>query len=72
MKRKPMKKINKTAQREYDFQNGVRGKYAKRYARGTNVIVLEPSIAKVFPNSKSVNDALRILVDTIRNSKKPR
>jgi hypothetical protein len=52
---------------EYDFRHGIRGKYAKRYARGTNVIVLEPSVAKVFPNSKSVNNALRALLEALRH-----
>lgn len=57
-------------QSEYDFNHGVRGRYAKRYAKGTNVIVLEPGVAKMFPNSKSVNDALKTLVDIARQSKK--
>ena len=52
--------------KEYDFRGGVRGKYAKRYAQGTNVIVLEPGLAKVFPDSKSVNNALRALADAFR------
>jgi len=47
---------------EYDFKKGIRGKYAKAYTKGTNVIVLDPDIAKVFPDSKAVNEALRILV----------
>ena len=47
---------------EYDFSKGVRGKYAKRYAEGTNVVVLSPDMAKVFPTSESVNEALRTLV----------
>lgn len=46
---------------EYDFSKGVRGKYARRYARGTNVVVLKPDVAKLFPDSASVNDALRLL-----------
>lgn len=46
---------------EYDFRGGVRGKYAKRYAQGTNLVLLEPDVAKVFPNSRSVNKALRSL-----------
>ena len=46
---------------EYDFTNGVRGKYADKYHRETNVVVLEPDIAKLFPNSESVNQALRSL-----------
>lgn len=40
----------------------VRGKYAARYAKATNVVVIDPSLAKVFPNSESVNDALRSLL----------
>ncbi|MCG3771687.1 MAG: hypothetical protein JW384_02879 [Nitrosomonadaceae bacterium] len=47
---------------EYDFSKGVRGKYAKRYAEGTNVVVLSPDMAKIFPTSESVNEALRTLV----------
>lgn len=47
---------------EYDFSKGVRGKYAKRYAEGSNVVVLSPDVAKVFPTSESVNEALRTLV----------
>lgn len=44
---------------EYDFSKGVRGKYAKRYAEGTNIVVLSPDTAKVFRTSESVNEALR-------------
>jgi len=47
---------------EYDFNKGVRGKYAKCYAEGSNVVVLSPDMAKVFPTSESVNEALRTLV----------
>jgi hypothetical protein len=51
---------------EYDFSKGVRGKYAKRYADGTNVVVLVPDVAAVFPDSESVNEALRALVRIVR------
>jgi hypothetical protein len=44
---------------EYDFSQGVRGKYAKQYAEGTNLILLEPDLAAEFPDSKSVSRALR-------------
>ena len=44
---------------EYDFSRGLRGKYAKRFAAGTNLVKLEPDVAKVFPDSASVNRALR-------------
>ena len=47
---------------EYDFSQGERGKYARRYAQGTNVVVLEPDVAKVFSDSKSVNVLLRRII----------
>lgn len=47
---------------EYDFSGGVRGKYARRFARGSNVVVLDPDVAKAFPDSAAVNDALRALL----------
>ena len=53
---------------EYDFTSGVRGKYAKRYAEGTNVVVLAPDVAAVFPDAQSVNDALRALVQIARRN----
>ena len=48
---------------EYDFRNGVVGKYAKQYAEGTNIVVLEPDVAKVFPDSAAVNEALRQIIE---------
>jgi len=44
---------------EYDFSNAVRGKYAGRFARGSNVVVLAPDVAEAFKTTKAVNDALR-------------
>jgi len=55
---------------EYDFSKGVRGKYAKRYAAGTNVVVLLPDVAEVFPDSESVNEALRVLLKIARQQTK--
>jgi hypothetical protein len=46
---------------EYDFSKGVRGKYAKRFAMGSNIVVLDPDVAHLFPDSKTVNDTLRTL-----------
>jgi hypothetical protein len=46
---------------EYDFSKGTRGKYAKRFAKGTNVVVLDPDVAKVFKNSQQVNEILRTI-----------
>jgi len=54
--------------REYDFGGGVRGKYAQRYAEGSNVVVLSPDVAEAFPDSASVNRALRALIDIARAS----
>lgn len=51
---------------EYDFSGGVRGKYAERYARGTNLVRLDPDVAEVFPNAEAVNEALRALAGVIR------
>jgi hypothetical protein len=52
---------------EYDFSNGVRGKYVDRFPKGSNVIVLDPDVAQIFPDSESVNQALRALAEIIRN-----
>jgi hypothetical protein len=56
---------------EYDFTGGVRGKYAKRYAEGTNVVVIDPDVAKYFPDHESVNEALRSLTKIIKRQRKP-
>ena len=72
-----MKKANKTRTRrkpemlnEYDFSKGVRGKYAKHYAEGSNVVVLSPDVAEAFPDSESVNEALRVLLKIARQQTK--
>lgn len=52
--------------REYnprELKGGVRGKYYRRYAEGTNLVLLDADLADAFPNAKAVNDALRVLVD---------
>jgi hypothetical protein len=48
---------------EYDFADGVRGKHHEAYQAGTNVIFLEPDLAKVFKDSESVNRVLRLLLN---------
>jgi hypothetical protein len=55
---------------EYDFSKGVHGKYAKRYAEGTNIVVLSPDVAEIFRDSESVNEALRVLVKVARQKVK--
>ena len=48
---------------EYDFSGGIRGKHHKAYPEGTNIVMLDPEVARVFRNSESVNRALRMLID---------
>jgi hypothetical protein len=62
MKKLPSKRRPVEMRAEYDFSDGVRGKYVDRYRRGTNVVLLDPELAKAFPDSKSVNDALRAVL----------
>ena len=65
-----MKKISKPKDKmlpDYDFSKGLRGKYAKRYAKGSNVVVLDPDVAKLFWTSKMVNRSLRGLAKTMKN-----
>lgn len=55
-----------TMRPEYDFSGGVRGVTAARYAQGTNVVLLDPDVAAVFPNEEAVNEALRTLTRVLR------
>ena len=50
-----------TMRPEYDFSKAVRGVTAKRYAEGTNVVLLDPDVAEIFPNARAVNEALRTI-----------
>jgi hypothetical protein len=61
-----------TMRPEYDFSGGVRGKYAKRYAQGSNIVVLDPDVARAFPTARAVNAALRkVLRDGLPSSRRP-
>lgn len=51
---------------EYDFSKGTRGKHAGSYASGTNVVVLDPDVANVFPTAKQVNETLRAVSEIIK------
>jgi len=55
---------------EYDFSNGVMGKYANRYAEGTNVVIIEPDVFKYFPDHDAVNDALQSLAAFFEKQRK--
>lgn len=67
-KENTMKKddLNDELRPEYDLsklKNQVRGKYVERYREGTNIVLLDPEVSKAFPNSASVNSALKLLID---------
>ncbi len=56
---------------EYDFsqlKGGVRGKYVDRYKAGTNLVLLAPDVAEIFPTDEAVNDALRLLIKIAKES----
>ncbi len=71
-----MKKSNKkprpsnfdgdTMRPEYDFSKAVRGVTAARYAEGTNVVLLDPDVAEIFPDTRAVNEALRTMARVTR------
>jgi hypothetical protein len=67
--------LNDWSRPEYkraDLGEMVRGKYSKRIRESTNVVVLDPQIAKVFPNDEAVNDALRELIGLSTSSARSR
>ena len=53
--------------KEYDFSKGVRGKYSKKYKTGSNLVLLDPDVAKVFTTPESVNEALRSWAGIIKD-----
>lgn len=65
MKKEVENEMEDELRSEYDFaqiQGGVRGKYVERYRTGTNLVLLDPDVAQVFPNAAAVNEALRLLI----------
>ena len=74
--KKPKTEMKDDLRPEYDLRKllkgGVRGKYAERYRAGTNLVLLDPDVAKAFPNEAAVNDALRLVIQLtkIPNGKK--
>ncbi|HMF57961.1 MAG TPA: hypothetical protein VK619_16580 [Pyrinomonadaceae bacterium] len=59
---------------EYDFsqlKGRVRGKYVERYREGTNLVLLEPDVAAVFPDARAVNEALRLLIEVAQKQVSP-
>jgi hypothetical protein len=66
MKKESKVKRGDELRQEYDLsklQGGVRGKYYQRAIAGTNLVMIEPDLAALFPDSKAVNRALRVLAD---------
>lgn len=66
MKKRSMKVVDDLRE-EYDLsllKNGVRGKYYQRATDGTNLVLIDPDLATLLPDSESVNRALRLLADT--------
>ena len=58
-----------TMRSEYDFSKGVRGVTAARYAQGTNIVVIDPQVLDVFPDSDAVNETLRALAPVLRQQR---
>jgi len=59
-----------TLRPEYDFSKGVRGKHATKYAAGTNVVVLQPDVARDFRTAKEVNETLRAVSKMLQQHRK--
>ena len=71
MRKESMKRRRDELRPEYDLarlKGGVRGKYYQRAMAGTNLVLLEPDVARAFPDSTSVNRALRLLQDVATKS----
>ena len=70
MKKKSKDETADELRPEYDLasllKEGVRGKYAKRYEQGTNLVLLAPDVAEVFPTDEAVNEALRLVIQLTR------
>jgi hypothetical protein len=73
-KARPLGPDKDTMRPEYDFSKAVRGVTAARYAEGTNVVLLDPDVAELFPDSRAANEALRTIARLMRTSprKRPR
>jgi hypothetical protein len=68
MKKKATRRSDPDMLDEYDFSKSKPNPYAARYAAGTNVVVLAPDVAAVFPNADAVNEALRALMKIAKKS----
>ena len=66
MKKNLASEMDDELRAEYDMrellQGGVRGKYVERYGAGTNLVLLDPDVARAFPDETAVNEALRLVM----------
>jgi len=69
---RPLGSDEDTMRPEYDFSKAVRGVTAARYAEGTNVVLLDPDVAKIFPDTRAVNEALRTIARLTRTASRQR
>jgi hypothetical protein len=69
-------KANDDLRPEYDLgrllKGGVRGKYAKRYHSGTNLVLLDPDVRRAFRSGRAVNQALRLVIELHKVAAKTR
>jgi hypothetical protein len=73
MKKTSRKQNNDELRPEYDLsklKGGVRGKYYRRATAGTNLVLIEPELIELFPDSESVNRALRVLADAAASAER--
>jgi hypothetical protein len=68
MNKAPTQPDDDEMREEYDFSAGVQGKYAQRYAAGSNVVILDPDLIELLPNPEAVNEAPRLLVRLARQT----
>ncbi len=70
MKKETSPEMDDELRPEYDLQQllkgGVRGKYAEQYREGSNLVLLDPEVARAFPNDEAVNEALRLVLQLSR------
>ena len=69
MSKKPDQPPEPELRDEYDFSGGERGRYSARFAKGSNVVVLDPDVAEMFPDAEAVNQALKVLARAARDAK---
>ena len=70
-KARPVESDENTMRPEYDFSKAVRGVTAARYAQGTNVVLLDPDVAEIFPDARAVNEALRTIARLRHRTSRP-